>query len=187
MEAPQQDQHREGDGGDEPVVVGGGFQIDAEQCRPRDAAEAVLAAGDVGPAERYRIQHRRQRQRQQREIHAAPAQDQESEGEGDGHHDQDAADGGTEKRIRHQIALDQRRRIGGEAEPGAMAERDQAGMPDQDVQRHAGQREGDDLGGRGHGEAEREQHRRQHEQPEGGDQQAEWAGGSSCQRLTRTA
>ena len=87
MEAPQQDQHQEGDGGDEPVVVRGGFQIDAEQRRPGDAAEAVLAAGDVGPAERDRIQHRRQRQRQQREIHAAPAQDQEAEGEGHGHHD----------------------------------------------------------------------------------------------------
>ena len=79
MEAPQQDQHREGDGGDEPVIDGRGFQIEAEQRRPGDAAEPVLAAGDVGPAKRHRVQHRRQRQRQQREVDAAPPQDQKAE------------------------------------------------------------------------------------------------------------
>ena len=35
-------------------------------------------------------------------------------------------------------------------------------MPDQDIQRHAGEREHNDLGRRGHGEPEREQYRRKH-------------------------
>jgi len=64
METPQQHQHQECDAGDKPVIDGRGFQVEAEQRRPRDAAEAVLAAGDFGPAKRHRIQHRRQRQRQ---------------------------------------------------------------------------------------------------------------------------
>ena len=88
MEAPQQDQHQECDAGDKPVIDGRGFQVEAEQRRPRDAAKAVLAAGDVGPAERHRIEHRRQRQRQQREIDAAPSQDQESERRGNHGDDQ---------------------------------------------------------------------------------------------------
>jgi hypothetical protein len=61
----------------------------------------------------------------------------------------------------HQVALDQRRRVGRKTEPGAVAERDEAGVADQDVQGHAGHGEDHDFRGRGHGEAEREQHRRQ--------------------------
>ena len=100
METPEQDQDQEGDCRDEPVIIGGGFQVEAEQRRPRDAAEAVLAAGHVGPSERHGVQHRRQRQRQQREIDAAPPQDQEPESGRDRRYDQDTCNGRTEKRIR---------------------------------------------------------------------------------------
>ncbi len=171
VEAPQQDQHQERNRRHEPVIDGRGFQVEAEQRRPGDAAEAVLAAGHFGPAERHRIQHCRKRQRQQREIHAAPPQDQESERRRNCRHDQDAGDGRAEKRVMHQVALDQRRRVGRKTEPGAVAERDEAGVADQDVQGHAGHGEDHDFRGRSHGEAEREQHRRQDQEPERGNQQ----------------
>ncbi len=122
MEAPQQDQHQERDGRHEPVIDGRGFQVEAEQRWPRDAPQAVLAAGHFGPAKRHRIQHRGECQRQQREIHAAPPQDQESERRRNHRHDHNAGDGWAEKRVVHQVALDQRRRVGRKTEPGAVAE-----------------------------------------------------------------
>ena len=106
-------------------------EIAFEATRKRDpktrsgvytTAETVLAAGDFRPAKRHRIEHRRQRQRQQREIHAAPPQDQESERGCNRRHDQNARDGRPEERVRHQVALDQRRRIGRKPEPCAVAE-----------------------------------------------------------------
>ena len=75
--------------------------------RPRDAAEPVLAAGDVGPAERDRIQHRRQCQRQQREVHAAPAQDQEAERRRQRDHDRKAERQRHDERTGEPVALRQ--------------------------------------------------------------------------------
>ena len=186
MEAPKQDQHQERYACDKPVIDGRGFQVEAEQRRACDAAKSVLAAGHFGPAKRHRIKHRRERQRQQREIDAAPPQDQEAERHGNHCDNCNADDGRAEERIVHPVTLQQRGRVGREPKPGAVAKGHEAGMSDQNVQRHAGQRVSDDFGRRGHGEAEREQHRRQYHQPECGDQQRNWQALQHLSRLTRT-
>ena len=61
--------------------------------------------------------------------------------------------------------------VGAEAKPSAVAERDQAGITDEQVETHAGDGEDDDVGGRGEGQAEPEQHRRHQHKPKGDDQQ----------------
>ena len=69
---------------DERVVEG-----DRPDAAALQAAEPVLAAGDLGPAEGDGVGERRERERQQREVHAAPAQDEDADdgGEhGDEHH-----------------------------------------------------------------------------------------------------
>src|SRR5882762_2912288 len=57
---------------------------------------------------------------------------------------------------KNESCIQLRSSIGREAEPGAVAEGHETGMSDQNVQRHAGQCEGDDFSRGGHGEAERE-------------------------------
>ena len=171
VETPQQQQHREGDGRDEPVISRLRIEIKSEDRRADDAADAVLAAGHIGPAERHGVKHRRQRQRQQREIDPAPPQDEKAERHRDQHNNEDGPDRRTEERSRHQVALKQRRSIGGQPEPGTVTERHQPGVADKNVQRHAGDTEHDDFGGRCHRQAERDQHRRQDEQADGGNDQ----------------
>jgi len=181
------DQHQERDCRDEPVIGRRGFQIEAEQRRAGDAAKPVLTAGNFRPAKRNRIEHRRQRQRQQREIDAAPPQDQIAERGRNYRDDQGACNGGTEKRIMHPVALDECGRIGREPKPGAMAKRHQPGIADQDVERHAGDCEDHDLGGRRHREPERKQDLWQHDEGNRGDQQRNGQAFPHACRLTRTA
>ena len=74
-----------------------------------------------------------------------------------------------------------RRRRG---QPSAVTERDQSGITDEQVETHAGDGEDDDVGRRGQGQADPEQHRRHQHKPEGDDQQRQvrWsmAQASSC-------
>ncbi len=171
MEAPQQHQHREGDGRNEPVVSALGIEVESENRRTNDTADAILAAGHIGPAERYGIKHRRQCQRQQREVHAAPPQDEKAERYCDQYDNKDGANRRTEERSRHHVALEQCRGISRKPEPRAVAERHQPGISDENVQRHAGDTEHHNFRRRRRRQAERVQHRRQQEQTDGGNDQ----------------
>ncbi len=169
MKAPQDEQHHQRDDADEPVVIRRRFQIDPEQRGTGDAAKPVLAAGDLGPAKRHHIEHRGQCECQQREVYPAPSQDQVAERRRDRSNHNQPKQRRPDKRSRHQAALGDGRGIGRKPKPGAMAERHQSGMTDQDIERHAGQCENHDLGRGGHGEAHRQQNRRQHQHGCGGD------------------
>jgi hypothetical protein len=87
----------------------------------------------------------------------------------------------------HPVALDESGRIGREPKPGAVAERHQAGMADQDVERHAGDREDHDLGSRRHREPERKQDLWQHDESNRDDQQRDGQAFPHACSLTRTA
>ncbi len=171
VEAPQEPHHQEGDYCDQDVVVDPAVETQAEVARPGDAAEAVLAAGHRGPAEGDDVEHRRQGERQQREIDAAPAQDQHAEQAGNDDDEADRQQHRQDEAVREQVALCEAGGVGGKAEPGAVAERDEAGVADQHVERHAGDGEDHHLGRRGHGEADRRHDQRQGEQPGAGDEQ----------------
>ena len=94
--------------------------------RPHDAAKTVLAAGDRGPAERDRVEHGGERERQQREIHAAAAQDERAEQGSDQRDNADADQNRGKEAAGKQLALRDAGRVGRQAEPGAVAERDEA-------------------------------------------------------------
>ena len=138
VKAPEQVADGEAERGDQPVVGPVALEVDAEHGRARDAAEPALAAGELGPAIGDREQQRGQRQRQQREVDAAPAQDQRA-GERRGHGDeQDREQRRQDDVAGEPVPLAQRRRVGAEPEPGAVAERDEPGIADENVEPHAG-------------------------------------------------
>jgi len=178
--APDQDGGEEDDERDQAVEGRLIVEVDARQVRPGDAAEAVLAAGERGPAVDDVEGHGREREREQREVDAAPAQDEEADdeagqrGEGDGEGDR------QEKGARREVELEQRRGVGGEPEERAVAEREQARVAEQDVEAEADQREQRDLARdrdrqaerageeRQEGERRREDQERVAEDPEAG-------------------
>ena len=97
----------------------------------RDALQAVEAAGHRFPVVRHLVGEQRQRQRDHREVRpafAAPAKHQHADQEGE-----QARRAGGERQQHDQpgaaVELDQRqaREVGGEAEEGALAERQEAG------------------------------------------------------------
>jgi hypothetical protein len=164
VKAEQEGAHGEADRGHHPVIGPVGAQIEAEGPRAHHAAEPALAARERGPAIGDGEEHRGQRERQEREIDAAPPQDQRSE---EGRCDRDEEE--REERRKHDALLEpvqlaQGCGIGPEAEPGAVPERDEAGMPDEDVQPHAGDREDDDVDRRAEGQAEDIEHEGQHDE-----------------------
>ena len=67
------------------------------------------------------------------------------------------------------VPLRQRRRIGGEPEPGAMAEGDEAGIADEHVEAEAGDGEHDDVDGRAQRQADAIERERQHGERQRGD------------------
>ena len=137
----QQIEHAEAEHGDDDVIVQRIVEAERPDAAALQAAEAVLAAGHRGPAEGDGVGQRRQRQRQQREIDAAPAQDDEAdEGRDDGDDDRRQQQRQQDV-VAEPVALDQPRRIGADAEPGAVAERDQAGVADAEIEPHRGDRE----------------------------------------------
>src|SRR3546814_19042547 len=72
----QQEEDAEGDRCAESVVGPAVAQIDRPEGAAREAAEAVLAAGDLGPAARDGLAEGRQRQGHQPEVDAAPSSDE---------------------------------------------------------------------------------------------------------------
>ena len=87
-----------------------------------------------------------------------------------------ATDDDREQRRDHDVAgkpvaLRQRGRIGGKPEERAVAERDEPGVADQDVQPHAGDGEDHHVGRGGERQSDGGQHEGQRQQRRGGDQQ----------------
>ena len=161
----QQIEHAEAEHRDDDVIVQRIVQAERPDAATLQAAEAVLAAGDVGPAERDGVGQRRQRQRQQREIDAAPAQDDEADEGRDNGDDDGREQQRQEDIVVEPVALDQPRGIGAEAEPRAVAERDQAGIADAEVEPHRGDRERHHRGAGVEREPEQIQAEWQHETP----------------------
>ena len=77
--APDQDGGEEHDERDQDVERRLIVEIDAQEVGPPDAAQAVLAAGERGPAVDDVEDHGGERQGEQREVDAAPAQDEEAD------------------------------------------------------------------------------------------------------------
>ncbi len=146
-DAQQAVQHAERDQGDDRVVDERVVEGDRTDAAAREAAETVLAAGDLGPAEGDGVGERRERERQQREVHAAPTQDEDAHdgGErGDEHHREQDRDRDL---VVEPVLLDERGGIGADAEPGAVAEGREPGEPDEQVEAH--RRDGEDHHHRG--------------------------------------
>ena len=124
-------QHR-----DDDVIVQRIVEAERPDAAALQAAEAILAAGHGGPAERDGVGQRRQRQCQQREIHPAPPQDDDAdEGRNDG--DDERCQQQRQKDVAAKpVALDQPGRIGADTEPGAVAERYQTGVADAEIEPH---------------------------------------------------
>ena len=141
MKAPQQDADRHPDRCHHPIIDDVTLEVDAKHGGAGDAAEPAFTAGEVGPTIGDGEQQCGEGQRQQREIHTATAQDQRArEGGNDG-------DEGNREQCRQYdapaepIELAQGRRIGAKPEPGSVAERNEAGIADQDIETHTGDRE----------------------------------------------
>ena len=107
--------------------------------------QAVLAAGERGPAVDDVEHHGGERQGEQREVHAAPAQHEEADDQPGQRRERDRERDRQEKGARREVDLEQRRGVGGEAEEGAVPEREQARVAEQEVEAEADQREQRDL------------------------------------------
>ena len=146
-----------------------------ERDRPDRAAlepaQSVLTAGHFAPAECDGVGQRRQRQGQQREVHAAPAQDENADGgrqDGDEDHRQQK---GQPNLAPEPVQLDEACGIGADAEPGAVAERHQAGVAHAHVQTHCRDRKDDDHSGGVHAQTEHVHDERQGDERNRGEQQ----------------
>ena len=137
---PQKGDHHEADPGDDRVVDAGPREVHAEDGRARDGAEPALPAGERSPAVGDGEEQRRQRERQEREVHAAAAEDQRPEEEGADAHQGGGKEHGEDEPFRHQPPMDQPGGVGAHAEPGAVAERDEAGVAEQEVEAEADER-----------------------------------------------
>ena len=157
MEPRQGMHHQHGEQRRQRVVTPRVGKIHAEPHRARDAPQPVLAASERRPPKRDRVGQRRERQRQQRKIDTAPAQHQEADQHRCHEQEREREQCRPQHRAAEPMPLRERRRIGTQAEPRAVAERDQAGLPDQHVERHAGDRENDHIGGAGEREPAGEQ------------------------------
>src|SRR5213075_1675620 len=149
------------EGGDEHVIDPRIFEVDAKPARARDTAEAVLAAGKRGPSVGHGIGERRERERQQGKIDATPAQHEKADEDGRDNQKRKREQRRPDDRTRKPVTLRKRDRVGTQAEPGAMTKRDEAGVPDQDVESHARHGKEDDIGGAGQRETTREERKRQ--------------------------
>ena len=178
---PQQKiEHAEAEHGDDDVIVQRIIEAERADAAPLQPAEAVLAAGDGGPAEGDGVGQRRQRQRQQREIDAAPAQDDEAdEGRDDGDDDRRQQQR-QEDIVAEPVALDQPRRIGADAEPRAMAERDEASIADAEIEPHRGNGERHHHGAGVERQAEQIEAERQRDDGKRGQQQRAIFFGGAC-------
>ena len=104
------------------------------------AGQPVIAAGDRVPAIGDEIEHLAEGDRHHREIDAAQAHDQHADdrrGDGPGDH----ADRDAGERVRDQVFDRQAGAVDAEAEIGGVAERQNAGEAQQEIQRHRRQRQ----------------------------------------------
>jgi hypothetical protein len=188
MKAPEAIDHHHGDDRDKCVERQRRIKIDATEQRTPDAAKTVLTACDSRPAEGDGIHHGREGQRQQREIDALAAQDQRPENEGNARDQHNRQNDRQGELPRQPVALDQPCGIGGKAKPCAMTEGNQPGAADKDIQRHAGDGEDHDLGGRGGAKPDDLHEQGQQAEPESGDGEGRVVALRGCHHCpTRTA
>ena len=138
VEAPEQVTHGHADRRDDPIVDVVGFEIELEHRRAGHAAQSALASGELGPAVTDGEQQRGQGKREQREIDAAPPENQRSGDERGPGNENNREQEGKDVPAGKPVPLTQRRGIGAESEPGAVTERDEAGVADQHIESHAG-------------------------------------------------
>ena len=139
-DAPQQP-HGRGDGDQREDVK----RFVADQPGAGDALHAVLAAGKVGPFERYFEGDLREGEGEQREIQAAAPQDDERDGGGEDEGEDDGEDKGFGL-IGQEVAHRDGDGVAGAAEEHRGAERDQAGVADEQVNPGAVEGVDGDLG-----------------------------------------
>src|SRR5205085_5192257 len=143
-DALHQPQGQKKDRRHEHVVVQRVAQVDAEKRRWRDAGHAVLAAGDARPLVGDEIEELVQREGQHDEVKARALDAQVAHQEGRHGADADAyAERGenADAVILEQVSRD----IGGGAEEGRLAEGEEAGIAEQQVQAQAEDREDPDF------------------------------------------
>ena len=165
MKTPERDHNDQTDNCDERVIDPAILQIESEPARTRYAAESVLTAGERRPPERDCVGQRREGQRQQREIDTAAAQYQKRDRyRGNGQECQ-REECRPQHRSREPMSLCERGGVCADAEPRAVSERDEARIPDQNVECHAGNRKNDDVRGTRQRETARQQRKRKHGEP----------------------
>ena len=129
----------------------------------REAAQAVVAAGQRAPLKGDVVEHLAERDRHHGEIDAAPPHDQGAE-DGAAEAAQQHSQHQRQRRARRQEFQRQSGAIGAEAEIGGVTERQHAGKSKQEIQRHRRQPEHQHAGGERGIAAERHH-------PVGGEQQ----------------
>ena len=118
-----------------------GFEIEVEHRRAGHAAQSALAAGELSPAVSDGEQKRSQCEREQREINPAPPENQRAGDErGPGNEDNREQERWNDLAGKP-VPLAQGSGISAESEPRAVTEGDEAGIADQHVESHAGNRE----------------------------------------------
>ena len=121
---------------------------DAEQRRPRDPGDAVVAHGHAHPAERESPDHHAEGERDHEEVDAHRADGDEAEyrrdrGSGEDRRQKAHPEGGLAARG------EDRDRIGGDAEIGGMPERGEARVAEEQIEAHREDGEDEDLGEQG--------------------------------------
>ncbi len=110
-----------------------GERHDAEQLAARHALQAVFAAGDRAPLQEDEVRHLGQRQRRHREVDALAADGDEADDEAEQRRQGDA--GEHAELGRPALGADQPAGgVGGGGEVGGMAEREQPGVAEQQVE-----------------------------------------------------
>jgi hypothetical protein len=163
VKAPEQVADGEADRRDHAVIRPVIFEVDAEHARARHSSEPALAAGELGPAIGNGEQQRGERQREQREVDSATAQNERARQRRRHRNEQDRKQRRQDDVAGKPVPLAERGRVGAEPEPGAVPERDESGIADENVQPHAGDGEDHHIDGR----AQRQAHHIEHERQQG--------------------
>ncbi len=185
METPEDEHSHERNRSHEHVIGQRCVKIQPADDRTPDSAKAIFAARYRRPPECDGIKHGGEREREQREINAAPAQDERAEGRRDQRHEANAHQNRNKEAAGKKFTLRDAGGVGGEPEPGAVAERDKAGISDEYIERHTGHGIDDDFRRRSDAEPHHRHEEWQRDQAGGGDEER-------CERadhhgITRTA
>ena len=150
MKRHRADRKREAEQHEIVEGVRAGQDVELEEAEvdrlAREAAQAVVAAGERAPLEGDVVEHLAEGDRHHGEIDAAPPHDQQAEDRAADAAEQDAAEH-RERRARRQIFQRQPGAIGAEPEIGGVAEGQHAGEAEQEVERHRGQPQHQHAGG----------------------------------------